>query len=83
MVSGLSMPVGFKNGTDGNIQIALDAIESAQGSHTFLAMTKQGRIAQATTSGNEDGHIILRGSNSGPNYAAEHVQNITEKLSSK
>jgi len=83
LVSGLSMPVGFKNGTDGNIQIAIDAIGSAQGSHTFIAATKQGRIAQVKTSWNQDGHIILRGSSSWPNYRSEHVRTVVEKMDAK
>ncbi|WDQ99181.1 3-deoxy-7-phosphoheptulonate synthase [Devosia sp. J2-20] len=61
LASGLSCPVGFKNGTDGNIKIALDAVASASQPHHFLAVTKNGRSAIAATTGNEDGHIILRG----------------------
>ncbi len=72
LASGLSCPVGFKNGTDGNVQIALDAVKSAQHTHHFLAVTKSGRSAIATTTGNEDCHIILRGGTK-PNYDAAHV----------
>mgnify|MGYP000436340719 CR=1 FL=1 len=68
LASGLSMPVGFKNGTDGSIQIAIDAIGAAAHPHHFLSVTKQGISAIVTTSGNEDCHVILRGSNKGPNY---------------
>ncbi|MFN4088805.1 MAG: 3-deoxy-7-phosphoheptulonate synthase [Alphaproteobacteria bacterium] len=73
MASGLSCPVGFKNGTDGNVKIALDAILSASQPHHFLAVTKQGRAAIATTAGNEDCHVILRGGRT-PNYDAGSVE---------
>lgn len=72
LASGLSCPVGFKNGTDGNVRIALDAVLSASQPHHFLAVTKLGRSAIAATSGNEDCHIILRGGKS-PNYDAASV----------
>jgi 3-deoxy-7-phosphoheptulonate synthase len=72
MASGLSCPVGFKNGTDGNVQIAVDAVGAASQPHHFLAVTKEGRAAIATTAGNPDGHVILRGGRT-PNYGAEHV----------
>jgi 3-deoxy-7-phosphoheptulonate synthase len=61
LASGLSCPVGFKNGTDGNIRIALDAIRAAQSPHHFLSVTKGGHSAIVSTTGNEDCHIILRG----------------------
>ncbi|KAJ3209300.1 hypothetical protein HK099_008528 [Clydaea vesicula] len=80
--SGLSVPVGFKNGTDGSVQVAIDAIKSASSSHHFLSVTKQGLSAIVETSGNNSCHIILRGSNSGPNYEKEHVQKVTKKLQS-
>lgn len=70
--SGLSCPVGFKNGTDGNVKIAIDAIKSASQPHHFLSVTKGGRSAIVRTSGNEDCHIILRGGKA-PNYDAESV----------
>jgi 3-deoxy-7-phosphoheptulonate synthase len=73
LASGLSMPVGFKNGTDGSIQIAIDAIGAASHPHHFLSVTKQGTSAIVTTRGNKDCHIILRGSNKGPNYEGEAV----------
>lgn len=73
LASGLSMPVGFKNGTDGSIQIAIDAIGAASHTHHFLSVTKQGTSAIVTTKGNKDCHIILRGSNKGPNYESEAV----------
>ncbi|MBI2799759.1 MAG: 3-deoxy-7-phosphoheptulonate synthase [Gammaproteobacteria bacterium] len=73
LASGLSMPVGFKNGTDGSVQIAVDAIGAARNPHHFLSVTKQGISAIVTTKGNEHCHVILRGSNTGPNYAAADV----------
>ncbi|MGV6859222.1 MAG: 3-deoxy-7-phosphoheptulonate synthase [bacterium] len=73
LASGLSCPVGFKNGTDGNMQIAIDAIGSASRPHNFLSVTKDGHSAIFTTTGNEDCHLILRGGNGQPNYDAEHV----------
>jgi 3-deoxy-7-phosphoheptulonate synthase len=72
LASGLSCPVGFKNGTDGNVRIAVDAALAAAQSHHFLAVTKQGRSAIATTTGNPDCHIILRGGRV-PNYDAASV----------
>ena len=80
LASGLSMPVGFKNGTDGSIQIAIDAIGAASHPHHFLSVTKQGISAIVTTSGNTDCHIILRGSNKGPNYEKEAVTAATDML---
>jgi 3-deoxy-7-phosphoheptulonate synthase len=72
MASGLSCPVGFKNGTDGNVKIAVDAVDAASHPHHFLAVTKEGRATVAATAGNPDGHVILRGGKA-PNYGAEHV----------
>ena len=72
LASGLSCPVGFKNGTDGNVRIALDAVKSASQPHHFLAVTKSGRSAIASTAGNDDCHIILRGGKQ-PNYDAASV----------
>jgi 3-deoxy-7-phosphoheptulonate synthase len=72
LASGLSCPVGFKNGTDGNIRIALDAIRAAQAPHHFLSVTKGGHSAIVSTTGNEDCHIILRGGKQ-PNYDAASV----------
>jgi 3-deoxy-7-phosphoheptulonate synthase len=71
--SGLSCPVGFKNGTDGNVRIAVDAIKAAQHPHHFLSVTKEGRSAIVSTTGNEDCHIILRGGKA-PNYDAASVE---------
>ena len=72
LASGLSCPVGFKNGTDGNIKIAVDAIRAAQAPHHFLSVTKGGHSAIVSTTGNEDCHIILRGGKQ-PNYDAASV----------
>ena len=72
LASGLSCPVGFKNGTDGNIRIAVDAVQAASHPHHFLAVTKQGRSGIATTAGNSDCHVILRGGKS-PNHDAASV----------
>lgn len=71
--SGLSCPVGFKNGTDGNIKIAIDAIKAASQPHHFLSVTKGGHSAIVSTVGNDDCHVILRGGKA-PNYDAEHVE---------
>ena len=73
LASGLSCPVGFKNGTDGNIKIAVDAIRAAQAPHHFLSVTKEGHSAIVSTAGNEDCHIILRGGKL-PNYDAASVE---------
>ena len=74
LASGLSMPIGFKNGTTGSVQIAVDGIVSAEHPHCFLSVTKQGVSAIVSTSGNDGCHIILRGSTQGPNYSPEHVR---------
>lgn len=78
--SGLSMPIGFKNGTDGSISIAVDAIKAASSEHVFLSVTKQGISAIVETNGNDACHVILRGANTGPNYSAEHVGAVSSKL---
>ena len=83
LASGLSMPVGFKNGTDGGVQIALDAIEAARGQHHFLSVTKDGIVAIVTTRGNNDCHVILRGGKHSPNYDAEAVANVVAQLKAK
>jgi 3-deoxy-7-phosphoheptulonate synthase len=73
LASGLSMPVGFKNGTDGDVQVAVDACRAAAAPHTFFGVTGAGAAAVVTTSGNPDTHVILRGGRSGPNYSSSHV----------
>ena len=75
LASGLSCPVGFKNGTDGTIKVAIDAINAASAPHCFLSVTKWGHSAIVNTSGNHDCHIILRGGKE-PNYSAEHVKAV-------
>jgi 3-deoxy-7-phosphoheptulonate synthase len=79
LASGLSCPVGFKNGTDGGVRVAIDAIKTAGSPHRFLSVTKNGESAIIVTSGNEDCHVILRGGKT-PNYAAEHVNEVGEQL---
>ncbi len=79
LASGLSCPVGFKNGTDGNIKIAVDAIRAAQAPHHFLSVTKAGHSAIVSTTGNEDCHIILRGGKT-PNYDAASVDAAAKGL---
>lgn len=73
LASGLSCPVGFKNGTDGGVKVASDAIQAASAPHAFMGMTKMGQSAIFETRGNGDCHVILRGGKQ-PNYGAEHVQ---------
>jgi 3-deoxy-7-phosphoheptulonate synthase len=80
LASGLSMPVGFKNATDGNVQVAIDAIRSAHHPHHFLSVTKQGVAAIVATAGNDDTHMILRGGASGPNYDAGSIGEVAEAL---
>ncbi len=79
LASGLSCPVGFKNGTDGNVRVAIDAIKTAQSPHHFLSFTKEGKAAIFSTNGNDDCHIILRGGKT-PNYDAKSVQAACEIL---
>jgi 3-deoxy-7-phosphoheptulonate synthase len=80
LTSGLSCPVGFKNSTDGSIQVAVDAIHSAAHSHIFLSVTKQGRSAIFSTSGNPDCHVILRGGGGRTNYDSTAVQQASALL---
>jgi len=80
LASGLSMPVGFKNGTEGNIQIAIDAVRAAAHPHRFLGVTGQGLAGIVSTSGNPGGHVILRGGANGPNYDAASVQKTLAAL---
>jgi 3-deoxy-7-phosphoheptulonate synthase len=80
LASGLSMPIGFKNGTDGNVQIAIDAIRSAANPHQFLSVTKQGVAAIVATKGNPDTHVILRGGASAPNHDAASVAKACDAL---
>ncbi len=80
LASGLSMPVGFKNGTDGDVQIAIDALRAAAQPHSFLGVTEQGQAAIVTTRGNTDCHVILRGGRSGPNHDPRSVQQTLAAL---
>ncbi len=80
MASGLSMPVGFKNRTDGNVQVAVDAMIAARSPHSFLGIDEDGRIATVRTSGNPRGHLILRGSRGGSNYDAASVSDACRKM---
>ena len=80
LASGLSMPVGFKNGTSGNIQVAVDAIVSARNKHCFLGITNEGTPAIITTNGNNNSHLILRGGSHGPNYSKEFIDETKEKM---
>ncbi len=79
LASGLSCPVGFKNGTDGNVRIAAEAIRAAQQPHHFLSVTKGGHSAIVSTKGNEDGHVILRGGKT-PNFDAASVEAACQEL---
>jgi 3-deoxy-7-phosphoheptulonate synthase len=81
LASGLSMPVGFKNGTDGDVQVAVDACRAAAASHTFFGVTAAGAAAVVTTTGNTDTHVILRGGRSGPNYESSHVSKALDLVS--
>ncbi|MEW6750480.1 MAG: 3-deoxy-7-phosphoheptulonate synthase [Candidatus Latescibacterota bacterium] len=80
LASGLSMPVGFKNGTEGNVQIAIDAIRAARHPHHFLSVTKQGISAIVSTAGNDSCHLILRGARGRPNHDAESVERASSRL---
>jgi 3-deoxy-7-phosphoheptulonate synthase len=84
LASGLSMPVGFKNSTDGSAQIAVDAVLTALSPHWFPSVTKQGVSAIFQTAGNDSCHVILRGgTRTGPNYDAEHVAKVCGRLAAK
>ena len=83
LASGLSFPVGFKNGTDGNLGVAIDAIGAAAAKHHFMGVTKQGLAAITRTKGNEHGFVILRGGTKGPNYDKASIQEAKETLIKK
>lgn len=83
MASGLSMPIGFKNGTDGSLQAASNAMLAASQPHHFLGINHQGLASIVTTTGNPDGHLVLRGGKKGPNYDAEHVNQAAADLALK
>jgi 3-deoxy-7-phosphoheptulonate synthase len=83
MASGLSMPVGFKNGTDGEITTAIDALVASRSPHNFLGIDPDGHTCLVHTTGNPFGHLILRGGRGGPNYAPEHVANAAAMLAER
>jgi 3-deoxy-7-phosphoheptulonate synthase len=80
LASGLSMPVGFKNRTDGDVQVAIDAIRSARHPHWFPSLTREGAPAVMGTSGNEHSHLVLRGGTSGPNYSSRQIRSAADLL---
>ena len=82
LASGLSMPIGYKNGTGGSIQIAVDAMLAAQEPHVFLSVEEDGKVSIVKTKGNPGGHIVLRGGTSGPNYDPSAVMRATGILKS-
>ncbi|MEB3211476.1 MAG: 3-deoxy-7-phosphoheptulonate synthase [Leptolyngbyaceae bacterium] len=83
MASGLSMPVGLKNGTDGNVKVAIDALEASRTPHNFLGMNEAGQVSVFRTKGNPFGHIILRGGGGKPNYDAHTVQMVEAQLAER
>ncbi|PIR93087.1 3-deoxy-7-phosphoheptulonate synthase [Candidatus Falkowbacteria bacterium CG10_big_fil_rev_8_21_14_0_10_43_10] len=80
MASGFSMPVGFKNSTDGNVEIAVQAMQSARGSHTFIGVNEHGQNSIARTKGNQFGHLVLRGGKENPNYDETNIASALRKL---
>jgi 3-deoxy-7-phosphoheptulonate synthase len=80
MASGLSMPIGFKNGTDGSVQTAVNAIRAASQPQTFLGINLEGAASAVVTAGNPNCHIVLRGGSSGPNYSREHIARTEQQL---
>jgi 3-deoxy-7-phosphoheptulonate synthase len=80
MASGLSMPVGFKNATDGSIDVAINAIRAAGHSQTFLGVSLDGRASAVTTRGNPNCHVVLRGGRAGPNYDADSISKVEAEL---
>jgi len=80
MTSGLSMPIGFKNGTSGNIKLAVDAMESARHPHSFIGINQNGMTCVVQTNGNKMTHVILRGGKSGPNYHEENIEETEELM---
>ena len=80
LASGLSMPVGYKNGTDGSLEVAINAMQAAQAQHSFLGIDRDGKTCIVNTRGNPWGHLILRGGNDGPNYSSDHLSVAREML---
>ena len=83
MASGLSMPIGFKNNTNGSLDAAANAMLSASQPHHFLGINDDGHASIVSTTGNADGHLVLRGGKQGPNYAQDHVENAAQELIKK
>ena len=80
MASGLAMPVGFKNSTEGNVQVAINALQSARQPHTFVGIDQEGKTCMVRTTGNPWGHVVLRGGHRGPNYDAQSVEEAGQQL---
>ena len=80
MASGLSMPIGFKNGTDGGVTVAINAMQAAARPHHFLGINRQGHASIVSTTGNPDGHLVLRGGGGNTNYHAESINSVAETL---
>ena len=80
MASGLSAAVGFKNGTDGGLEVAMNALNSAAKPHRFLGINSQGQVSVFTTKGNPYGHVVLRGGSAGPNYDSVHIKLCEDAL---
>ncbi|KAI4293724.1 3-deoxy-7-phosphoheptulonate synthase [Schizophyllum commune Loenen D] len=80
LASGCSFPVGFKNGTDGGVTVAIDAMHSASHPHAFMGVTPQGLASIVKTTGNPHLHVILRGGTGGPNYSAEHIRKVVGEI---
>jgi len=80
LASGVSFPIGFKNGTDGSVIVAVDAMRSASNPHAFMGVTEQGLAAIVRTKGNQDVHVILRGGTKGPNFASEYVRSAATSM---
>ncbi len=83
LASGLSMPVGFKNGTSGDLEVAFNAMQSCASEHSFLGVNQEGQVAVVRTTGNEHGHIVLRGGADGTNYDENTVKHVVEQLQKK
>jgi len=83
LASGVSFPIGFKNGTDGSVAVAIDAMHSASNPHAFMGVTEQGLASIVKTRGNQDVHVILRGGTKGPNYASEHIKDAAKTILKK
>ncbi|KIK54594.1 hypothetical protein GYMLUDRAFT_48500 [Collybiopsis luxurians FD-317 M1] len=83
LASGVSFPIGFKNGTDGSVTVAIDAMHSASNPHAFMGVTEQGLASIVKTRGNQDVHVILRGGTKGPNFSSEHIKDAAKNIVKK